>query len=115
MKYLLLGYGFMVLNSGLLAAVPPHVRKWLCPSGPGRMRFYLGAMPRAFNLTRAINFDRRVVIRDAAFGIADAAFDKRVALRPMNLDVSGAVRSEAGQIRPVPTLHRVVIFLNQDT
>src|SRR5262245_7857998 len=33
----------------------------------------------------ALDLDSRVVIRDAAFGIAHSAFEKRVALRPMDL------------------------------
>src|SRR5262245_2521321 len=43
----------------------------------------------------ALDLDRRIVIRNAAFGVADAAFDERVALRPMDLDVAGGDRCNA--------------------
>src|SRR5262245_61223419 len=43
----------------------------------------------------SLNLNHRVVIRDAAFGIAHAAFDERIALGPMRLDVAGGDRRDA--------------------
>src|SRR5687767_3629892 len=55
----------------------------------------LRAFENRYRLHCALDLDHSVVIRDATFGIADATFDKRVALRPMNLDVAGGDRRNA--------------------